>query len=199
MKKLVFVFILFCFFNVYAEKKEVIFKKCVDGDTIQVLYNNKKERIRLLAIDTPESVLDNGIKIEKYGKEASNYTCEHVKNAKKIEIEFDPNSDQRDKYGRLLAYVYLDDVMLQKSLLGEGLAKVAYLYNDYLYTDELKAIEKEAMDNHLGIWSSEDIEIVTEEDLEEKVDDFFDKVNQVLDKIWEFFKKIFCQIKELFE
>ena len=81
---------LFPFF-VYA-KEEVTFSKCVDGDTIKVKVKNKEATVRMLAVDTPESVHPKKI-VEYYGKEASDYTCNLITNAKKIELEYDTNSD----------------------------------------------------------------------------------------------------------
>ena len=88
MKKIVIVFLCFiCFLtNVYAERKEVTFESCVDGDTIRVLIDGKKTTIRFLAIDTPETKHPKK-GVEPYGKEASEYTCNRVKNAKKLDEE----------------------------------------------------------------------------------------------------------------
>ena len=65
---------------VYA-KEEVKLSKCVDGDTIKVIIDTKEYTVRMLAIDTPESVHPSK-PIEYYGKEASEYTCNKVSNAK---------------------------------------------------------------------------------------------------------------------
>ena len=199
MKKLVIIFMFFFLFSLSVkanERIEVKFSKCVDGDTIKLKINGKKKRVRLLAIDTPESVTPDK-PVEKYGKEASELTCKLVKNAKKIEIEYDSNSDKEDKYGRVLAYVYVDDVMLQKELLSNGLAKVAYLYNDYLYTEEFKSIQEEAKNKEIGIWSLDDpnYEIIDEEEDNAKEESFF---KRLLKEIGNFFKKVFNYIKDLF-
>ena len=145
------IFIFICFIgNVSAkEKEEVKFSKCVDGDTAKFTMNKKEETFRFLAIDTPESTN----KIEPYGKEASSYTCEKLTNAKKIEIEFDPNSDELDKYGRYLVWVYVDNKLLQEDIVRNGYAEVAYLYGDYLYTETLQDSEKLAKEEKLNIWS----------------------------------------------
>lgn len=76
-----------------SSKEKVTFSKCVDGDTIKVNIDGEINIVRMLAIDTPESgfIPLNGV--EYYGKEASNYTCILVTNAKKIELEYDKNSD----------------------------------------------------------------------------------------------------------
>ena len=87
MKKVVMIFLFFCLFitNVYAERVSVKFEACVDGDTIKVMLDNKKTTVRFLAIDTPETV--HPTKGEQpFGKEASNYTCNLVTNAKKLNM-----------------------------------------------------------------------------------------------------------------
>jgi micrococcal nuclease len=132
-------------------KLTVTLKACVDGDTAKVVTNNGVETIRFLAIDTPETVHPTK-DVESYGKEASEYTCNRLTNAKTIELEFDINSDKYDKYNRLLAWVFVDGKLLQSELVSIGYAKVAYLYGDYKYTsilmdDEIIAKQKEA-----GIW-----------------------------------------------
>lgn len=143
---------LFPFF-VYA-KEEVTFSKCVDGDTIKVKVKNKEATVRMLAVDTPESVHPKKI-VEYYGEEASDYTCNLITNAKKIELEYDSNSDKYDKYERLLAWVFVDDYLLQDKLVRNGYAEVAYLYGNYKYTDLLKDHEVLAKQEHIGIWNDD--------------------------------------------
>lgn len=136
MKKILFILTLFFTFtiNTYAKKLEVTLDKCVDGDTAWFNLDNERIKTRFLAINTPESTN----KIEAYGKEASNYTCNMLTNAKKIEIEYDNNSDKFDKYDRHLVWVFVDDTLLQEKLLEEGLAEIKYIYGDYKYLDEIK-------------------------------------------------------------
>lgn len=143
---------LFPFF-VYA-KEEVTFSKCVDGDTIKVKVKNKEATVRMLAVDTPESVHPKK-KVEYYGKEASDFTCNLITNAKKIELEYDSNSDKYDKYERLLAWVFVDDYLLQDKLVRNGYAEVAYLYGNYKYIDLLKDHEVLAKQERIGIWDDD--------------------------------------------
>lgn len=137
---------------VQTEKIEVQLSKCVDGDTATFTVNGDEKKVRFLAIDTPESVHPKKKK-EPFGKEASDFTCSTLKSAQKIEIQYDANSEQTDKYGRLLAWVWVDDVLLEQLLLKNGYAKVAYIYGSYSYLDDLCQEEKNAIDNSLGIWS----------------------------------------------
>ena len=140
--------------RVYADTDIVKFSNCVDGDTIKVTLNKKEYTVRMLAVDTPESVHPTK-GVEYYGKEASEYTCNMVTNAKKIEIEYDDDSDKTDKYDRLLVWVFTDGSLLQKDLVENGYAKVAYLYGDYKYTNELETIQEKASAKSIGIWNEE--------------------------------------------
>lgn len=142
--------------SVYA-KEEVQLSACVDGDTIKIVQNQEVYTIRMLAVDTPESVHPT-IGVEYYGKEASEYTCNLVTNAKKIEIEYDSNSDKTDKYNRLLVWVFIDGELLQKQLVEKGYAKVAYLYNDYKYTKELQQVQEKASAQNIGIWNEQELQ-----------------------------------------
>ncbi len=139
--------------NAANNKDEVTLAKCVDGDTARFNINGEVKSTRFIAIDTPESVHPKK-KVEPYGKEASNYTCNKLKNAKKIVLEYDENSTKTDKYDRIIAWVFVDDELLQEDLVSKGYAKVAYLYGDYKYTTQLKEKEQIAKNKKLRIWSS---------------------------------------------
>ena len=119
-----------------------------------------------MAVDTPESVHPTK-EVQAYGVEASNFTKEKLQNAQKIELEFDNNSDKTDKYNRYLAWVWADGELLQDLLIKEGLAKVAYLYADYKYTEQLQASEEIAKNSNIKIWQDNIEEIYTEQSNEE--------------------------------
>lgn len=153
MKKIVMVlcFIVLSILPVAAnEKKEVHLSKCTDGDTAHFLIDGTDVTVRFLAIDTPEYTKEK----EPYGKEASEYTCNALQAAKRITLEYDDSSTKSDKYGRQLAWIFVDDVLLQKQLVEQGLAEVAYLYGEYVYTDELEEVQRIAKEKGIGIWSS---------------------------------------------
>ena len=199
MKKVVMIFLFFCLFitNVYAERVSVKFEACVDGDTIKVMLDDKKTTVRFLAIDTPETV--HPTKGEQpFGKEASNYTCDKVKNAKKLEIEYDEGSTKTDKYNRALGWVFVDDTLLQKDLVSLGYAKVAYLYGDYKYTEDLKKEESVAKSKKLGVWSLEEetttkkTEKTTKKVTESETEDSI--INDLLKDIRKMFKNLFKNI-----
>ena len=151
MKRIILIIsIFFLSINiVYGE--EIKFSKCIDGDTFNLIIDGEEKKVRLLAVDTPESVKQD-TEVEYYGKEASDYTCKKLKKAKNIEIEYDDNSDKTDKYDRLLLWVFLDGKLLQEELVSGGYAKVAYLYGDYKYTNILKEKQELASSKNIGIW-----------------------------------------------
>ena len=153
MKRLVFIVLLLFPLFVFA-KEQVEFSKCVDGDTFKIVMDNEIKTVRMLAIDTPESVHPTK-EVEKYGKESSKYTCDLLTNAKKIELEYDNNSDKKDKYDRVLAWIWVDDILLQDELVKNGYAEVAYLYGDYKYIDTLKDHQSVAEASKIGIWDEE--------------------------------------------
>lgn len=138
-----------------GEKKQipVDLVETIDGDTIKIIYNGETKNVRYLLIDTPETNHPR-LGAQPFGKEAKERNRQLV-NSGKLTIEFDVG-ERVDKYGRLLAYVYVDGKSVQETLLKEGLARVAYVYPpNTRYLDEFRAAEKIAKDKKLGIWSIE--------------------------------------------
>ncbi|MED4861336.1 thermonuclease family protein [Bacillus atrophaeus] len=137
-----------------SDKKKLVdvtLNKTVDGDTIKVNYKGEVETVRYLLVDTPETKKPNSC-IQPYGDDASERNKELV-NSGKLQLEFD-EGDRTDKYGRMLAYVYVDGKSVQETLLKEGLARVAYLYEPNMkYIDQFKKDEQEAKSEKLSIWS----------------------------------------------
>ncbi|ATO29050.1 endonuclease [Bacillus atrophaeus] len=137
-----------------SDKKKLVdvtLNKTVDGDTIKVDYKGKVETVRYLLVDTPETKKPNAC-VQPYGEDASERNKELV-NSGKLQLEFD-EGDRTDKYGRMLAYVYVDGKSVQETLLKEGLARVAYVYEpNTKYIDQFKKDEQEAKSEKLSIWS----------------------------------------------
>lgn len=123
-----------------SERIEVDFVRHIDGDTSVFLLNGEETTVRYLAIDTEETVHPTQEATE-LGQTASDYVEEKLENAKIIELEFDENSDLEDYYGRTLAWVWVDDELLQLELVTLGLATVEYIYGDYKYLDLLYQAE----------------------------------------------------------
>lgn len=182
MKKIILAIIIFMTFNVVKAEtlKEVFFYKCVDGDTISVKMDGVAVTVRMLAIDTSETV-KKGMKVEPWGKEASNFTCEMIKSAKTIHLELDKNADLKDKYNRYLAWVFVDNKLLQRDLIDKGYARVAYLYNDYKYTDSLVQAERQAKREKVGMWG---------EYKESYIEKLFNFLERIIDIIIEFIQKV---------
>ena len=126
--------------------------RVVDGDTIEVNYNGTEEKVRLIGIDTPESVHPDEEKNSEYGEQASEYTKQLLE-GKTVKLEFDV--EERDSYGRLLAYVYVDDIMVNKKLLEEGLAQIATYPPNVKYVDEFTKIQETARENKKGFWAQD--------------------------------------------
>src|SRR3989338_9877707 len=128
--------------------------KVADGDTITVKMGNKKVSVRLIGVDTPETV-DPRKMVQCFGKEASAITKKKLLN-KKVALEIDPTQGDTDKYGRLLRYVFLQDgTNFDKWLISEGYG-FEYTYNlPYRYQQEYKEAENAARLGSRGLWKSE--------------------------------------------
>lgn len=128
--------------------------KVIDGDTIDVLIDGKKKNIRLIGIDSPETV-DPRKPVQCFGKEASSKAKEVLK-GKKVSLEADTSQGERDKYDRLLRYVFLEDgTNFNKLMIAEGFAH-EYTYDlPYKYRDEFIEAEKTASQQKLGLWADD--------------------------------------------
>ncbi|OEF98899.1 hypothetical protein BHF71_02940 [Vulcanibacillus modesticaldus] len=124
--------------------------RVVDGDTFIAEIEGNKEKIRLLLIDTPETVHPKK-PVQPFGPEASAFAKEKLEN-KIVRLELDVQ--ERDKYGRILAYVYLNDgKMLNELLLAKGLARVVVYPPNVKYVEKFREIQKRAQEEKVGIWS----------------------------------------------
>jgi micrococcal nuclease len=125
----------------------------IDGDTIKVKAGKNTETVRFLLIDTPETKHPEK-PVQPFGPEAYAFTRKLLE-GKTVQLELDVS--HRDKYGRLLAYVYVDGQSVQEALLEQGLARVAYVFVPNIrYVDRYRAIQDEARKKGIGIWSLED-------------------------------------------
>jgi micrococcal nuclease len=123
-----------------------------DGDTISVDMSGKTETIRMIGVDTPESVKPNS-PVQCYGKEASDYTKQNL-NGQSVRLEADPTGDNRDRYDRLLRYVYLQDGTLwEQKLIDQGYG-FAYLSFQFTKQADFAALQAKAQDAKLGLWAT---------------------------------------------
>lgn len=126
----------------------------VDGDTIKIMYNGEPTSVRIIGIDTPEKYTTRTGYKECMGDNASAFASEFFKGWK-ARIEQDPSQDKTDKYGRLLAHVFLPDgTYYEEAAIQKGFG-FYYLYNKPAkYDDRLKKAEELAKKNNVGVWAN---------------------------------------------
>lgn len=129
--------------------KDLSVKRVVDGDTVVLEKNGYEYKVRLIGVDTPESVHLDKNKNTKEGKIASDFTKERL-TGKKVDIEFDLKP--QDKYGRYLVYLYVDGISYNEVLLEEGMARVMMISPNVKNKELYAQIEKRAKDKKIGIW-----------------------------------------------
>lgn len=127
--------------------------KVVDGDTVKVMIDGKIETIRLLGIDTPE-VVDPRKPVQCFGKRASEKT-KALLTGKSVLLESDPTQGDRDRYGRLLRYIYLEDgTLINDVLVRQGFAhEYTYQSKPYKYQQQFIDAEREAREQKKGLWA----------------------------------------------
>ncbi len=119
--------------------------RVIDGDTLEL---SGGERVRLIGIDTPETVHPNK-PVEYFGKEASQFTKTMVEGIN-VKLKFD--QQLRDKYGRLLAYVFLEDgTFLNAEIIKQGYGH-AYTRFPFKYLEEFREYERAAREHNKGLW-----------------------------------------------
>jgi micrococcal nuclease len=133
-----------------AEEYPVV--RVADGDTLVLDIDGTEEHVRLIGVDTPESVHPDKERNVPYGAVASDFTKKLLE-GKAVTLEMD--AQERDKYGRLLAYVYLDGKMLNQTLLSEGHAKLATFPPNVRYVDEFTELQEKAREKGAGLWAYE--------------------------------------------
>ncbi len=163
IKTLSFVFILaFLSTPLHAQQTTTV-TRVVDGDTLKIRYWGKEESIRLIGIDTPESRVNKKTKkdakrsgqdiktIIEMGKRATKYVESLVKPGDLITIEFD--AQEKDRYGRLLGYVYLSNgKMLNEEIVKAGYANVMTIPPNVKYQDRFLKAYKHARERKRGLW-----------------------------------------------
>jgi micrococcal nuclease len=126
--------------------------RVVDGDTVVVSLNGSHETVRLIGINTPETV-DPRNTVQCFGREASNAAKSLLEHTS-VSLEADPTQGDRDKYGRLLRYIFLTDgTSFNQLMIEEGYA-YEYTYNKpYKYQQEFKAAQLSAQQGKKGLWN----------------------------------------------
>lgn len=124
----------------------------VDGDTIAVKINGTVETVRFIGIDTPETHKP-GTPVQCYGPAAAAYTKNRI-GSQQVRLVSDSRSDNRDRYNRLLRYVYLPDgTDLDGELVAKGYA-FAYLSFPFTKSDEFSTAQDNARSHQLGLWGN---------------------------------------------
>ena len=136
-----------------AEPGAATVVRTVDGDTIVVRIGGRDERVRLIGIDTPESV-DPRRPVECFGKEAAARTAELLPAGTPVRLVGDV--EPRDRYDRLLAYVYRasDGLFVNLALAEEGYASLATFPPNVAHVDDFRAATARAREDGLGLWSA---------------------------------------------
>ena len=123
-------------------------ERVIDGDTIKVRVRDKIETVRYIGVDTPETVHPTR-GVEPYGKEASEFNKKLVE-GKTVRLEFDV--ERRDRYGRLLAYVYVDTLFINAELVRQGYAQILTVPSNVKHVELFVRLQREAILANRGLW-----------------------------------------------
>lgn len=123
--------------------------RVVDGDTIDVLLNATTTRVRYIGIDTPEPYRDR--EPACFSRESSDKNRDLVEGR---EVRLVPDAEDVDKYGRLLRYVYVDEVFVNQVLLEGGYAVPLTIKPNTLHAKDFKILADKAKADKLGLWSA---------------------------------------------
>jgi len=152
-----------------GESVTVTVTRVIDGDTMEIEYaNGTEDTVRLLGVDTPETTLSRvspdefaGISdttagrdhLFNWGEQATIFAEDELE-GRQVEIVFDPDSDRRGYFGRLLVYLYVDGENFNGRLLGEGYART--YDSQFSLREEFVALEQEAQATDVGLWDFQD-------------------------------------------
>ncbi len=166
----IFIFFILYFINFssYFTKKEIInfnlkkdslaigkIDRVIDGDTVILNINGKRERIRLIGLNAPEAKAVNGRVVECFGREASKKAKEILHKKDKVYFERDKMQSKRDKYGRLLSYIFLENgENFAEKMITDGYGyEYTYHGQKYKYQKNFKNAQVFAQKHQLGLWS----------------------------------------------
>lgn len=122
-----------------------------DGDTIEVNMGGMLERVRMIGVDTPETHKPN-TPVQCYGPEASDFTKKLLTN-QAVRLEADPLNDNRDRYDRLLRYVYFNETLVNKQLIEQG---YGFAYTSFPFSKKVEFMQTQftAAGKKLGLWGA---------------------------------------------
>lgn len=174
-------------------KDAVTLSNCVDGDSARFMLGVEEINVKFLGIESDEKIKDDETD-EINESYVSNYVCESLKSAKKIEIQYEPNIEIEDKFGRIQAWVVVDDVLLQEDLVKNGYARIMYIKDEYTYAEDLKKAQEYAKLNKLGIWKDEIVDTASDEKDNEEKETKKEKDKGIIGIIIDFIVDIFNKI-----
>jgi micrococcal nuclease len=124
--------------------------RVVDGDTIHVQVGGEDETVRYIGVDTPETVKPN-TPVQCFGKKASAYNHRLV-DGQRVRLRFD--AERRDRYGRLLAYVYRtkDGLFVNDALVRNGYATTLTIPPNVAHEADFRASARKAREADRGLW-----------------------------------------------
>jgi micrococcal nuclease len=132
-----------------GERVDVVLDRVVDGDTARFIIDGRSESVRYIGIDTPE--VSGPGSPECYGEEATRFNVSRLAGGS---IQLEGDQEERDRYGRLLAYVYVDGGLLNAEILERGYGETLTIPpNDYL-SSEFERLADDAESNRRGKWST---------------------------------------------
>lgn len=160
MKKFILLVLFLCPVFIYAgDRSDILVRRVIDGDTLRL---ENGEKLRLIGIDTPEMHESNKLyrdaqrskqdisTIQELGRRAYEFTKNLVE-GKRVSLEFD--IEKRDKYERLLAYVYLKDgTFVNAEIVKEGYASLMNIAPNVKYADLFLKLYRQARENRRGLW-----------------------------------------------
>jgi micrococcal nuclease len=124
--------------------------RVIDGDTVEVRLQGEVIDIRLIGIDTPETVAP-GEPVQCYGPQASTFTESQLE-GERVTLEFD--IERIDRYGRTLAYVWVDGELFNETLVAQGFATVTTYPPNVKYVERFTEAQREARTADRGLWGS---------------------------------------------
>ncbi|MBI4262630.1 thermonuclease family protein [Candidatus Uhrbacteria bacterium] len=128
------------------KKTGTLVVRVIDGDTIEIEGGT---RVRYIGVNTPESV-DPRKKVQCFGKEAAAQNKELVE-GKRVRLEADV--EDKDRYGRLLRYVWLGDTMVNERIVQDGYAQLMTIAPNVKYVERFKAAQTKAREQKRGLWN----------------------------------------------
>ena len=125
--------------------------RAIDGDTLLISMYGIETTVRLIGIDAPESVHPDEEKNTAEGEQAALWMKQYIA-WKRVTLEYD--QELNDRYGRTLAYVYVDNTMLEDLMITMGLARTLTMEPNMRYQHHFEMLEKEARDSGSGFWGT---------------------------------------------